>query len=243
MDYTIRYGLEFNPFLKNSKEIFVSTDESKEVLFRLDYLAKTKGFDLLTGSPGRGKTTAIRAWRQELNNSQYKVVYTCFSTFSPNDFYRDLAAESGAQSHYRKPDIKLLFNFEMDSGDRAVVLLSGLPPLNATLRPSVHEPLRQRIIMNYEILAFTKEEERSYILEKLQGAGAARAIFEDAALEALLNASDGTPRVINNLCNSCLLIGDSRKSDMITAEIVMQAINNNEIWQQKQGNLLLLHFL
>ena len=25
MDYTIRYGLEFNPFLKNSKEIFVST--------------------------------------------------------------------------------------------------------------------------------------------------------------------------------------------------------------------------
>ena len=50
MDYTIRYGLEFNPFLKNSKEIFVSTDESKEVLFRLDYLAKTKGFGLLTGS-------------------------------------------------------------------------------------------------------------------------------------------------------------------------------------------------
>ena len=75
MDYTIRYGLEFNPFLKNSKEIFISTDESKEVLFRLNYLAKTKGFGLLTGSPGRGKTTAIRAWRQGLNNSQYKVVY------------------------------------------------------------------------------------------------------------------------------------------------------------------------
>ena len=60
MDYTVRYGLEFNPFLKNSKEIFVSTDESKEVLFRLNYLAKTKGFGLLTGSPGRGKTTAYQ---------------------------------------------------------------------------------------------------------------------------------------------------------------------------------------
>ena len=266
MDYTIRYGLEFNPFLKNSKEIFISTDESKEVLFRLNYLAKTKGFGLLIGSPGRGKTTAIRAWRQGLNNSQYKVVYTCFSTFSPNDFYRNLAAELGAQAHYRKPDnfraiqeeltrlsvekrktpviiideanyissailndFKLLFNFEMDSRDRAVVLLSGLPSLNATLRLSIHEPFRQRIIMNYEIPAFTKEEGRSYILETLQGAGATRAIFEDAALEAILNASDGTPRVINNLCNSCLLIGDSKKSDMITAETVMQAINNNEI--------------
>ena len=104
MDYTIRYGLEFNPFLKNSKEIFVSTDESKEVLFRLDYLAKTKGFGLLTGNPGRGKTTAVRYWAQTLNPSQYKVVYTCFSTFSPNDFYRNLATELGAQAHYRKPD-------------------------------------------------------------------------------------------------------------------------------------------
>ena len=40
MDYTIRYGLEFNPFLKNSKEILVTTDETKEVQFRLNYLAK-----------------------------------------------------------------------------------------------------------------------------------------------------------------------------------------------------------
>lgn len=78
-------------------------------------------------------------------------------------------------------NFKLLFDFEMDSRDRAVVLLSGLPSLNATLRLSVHEPFRQRIIMNYEILAFTNEEGRSYILEKLQGAGTARAIFEDAA--------------------------------------------------------------
>ena len=37
------------------------------------------------------------------------------------------------------------------------------------------------------------------------------------------------PSFSDILCNSCLLIGDSRKSDMITAEIVMQAINNNEI--------------
>lgn len=48
MDYFTRYGLEFNPFIKNSKEILVDTAEYKESLFRLDYLAKTKGFGLLT---------------------------------------------------------------------------------------------------------------------------------------------------------------------------------------------------
>ena len=43
MDYTIRYGLEFNPFLKNSKEIFVSTDESKEVFIPAGLSCKNKG--------------------------------------------------------------------------------------------------------------------------------------------------------------------------------------------------------
>lgn len=42
MDYFTRYGLEFHPFLKNSKEILVDTNERRETLFRLDYLAKTK---------------------------------------------------------------------------------------------------------------------------------------------------------------------------------------------------------
>ena len=50
MDYTARYGLEFNPFLKNSKEVLVETQEYKETIFRLNYLLATKGFGLLTGS-------------------------------------------------------------------------------------------------------------------------------------------------------------------------------------------------
>ena len=67
MDYYTRYGLEFNPFIKNSKEILVDTSEYGETMFRLDYLAKTKGFGILTGAPGRGKTTAIRSWASLLN--------------------------------------------------------------------------------------------------------------------------------------------------------------------------------
>ena len=33
MDYTARYGLEFNPFLKNSKDVFVNTQEQQETLY------------------------------------------------------------------------------------------------------------------------------------------------------------------------------------------------------------------
>ncbi len=95
MDYHTRYGLEFNPFLKNSKDLIVKTHEYKEVLFRLDYLAKTRGFGLITGSPGRGKTTAIRSWANGLNPSLYKVIYSSLSTLTVQDFYRNLALRLG----------------------------------------------------------------------------------------------------------------------------------------------------
>lgn len=42
MELTSRYGLEFNPFLKNSKEILFEGAEYTEARFRLNYLAKTK---------------------------------------------------------------------------------------------------------------------------------------------------------------------------------------------------------
>ena len=266
MDYFTRYGLEFNPFLKNSKEILVDTSEYKEISFRLDYLAKTKGFGLLTGSSGKGKKTAIRTWASKLNPSLYKVIYSSLSTLTPNDFYRNLVHELGATPAFKKPDnfriiqeeitrlsvekrktpviiideanyinnailndLKILFNFEMDSRDRAAVLLAGLPQLNSTLRLGIHEPMRQRIVMNYDLGSLSKEEGRQYILEKLKGAGCNQTVFEDAAIEAILNAADGTPRVINKFCNAAMLIGDSNKSDYLTTDIVMKAVNDCEL--------------
>lgn len=266
MDYTARYGLEFNPFLKNAKEILIETQEYKEVLFRLNYLLTTKGFGLLTGSAGRGKTTAVRNWVSGLNTSLYKVVYSSLSTLTVNDFYRHLAAELGAQPAFRKTDnfkiiqeeinrlvmekrqtpviiideanyignavlndLKMLFNFEMDSRDRAVVLLCGLPQLNSTLRLSIHEPFRQRIVMNYNLEGMTKAEGHSYILEKLSGAGCKQTVFEENALEAILNAANGIPRMINKLCNASLLIANSSGLNFITSDAVMQAINDCEL--------------
>lgn len=266
MDYTARYGLEFNPFIKNAKDIYVETPEFKELRFRLDYLLSTRGFGLLTGSPGRGKTTAVRSWAASLNPSLYKVIYSSLSTLTVMEFYRNLAVGFGLQPAHRKfenfrhiqdeisrlviekritpviiideanyisgsvlNDLKILFNFEMDSRDRAVVLLAGLPQLNNTLRLSIHEPLRQRIVMNYDLEGLTKEEGRLYIQTKLKGAGCHQPVFEENAIEAVLNAANGTPRLINKLCNASLLIGNSNSLNIINADAVMQAINDCEL--------------
>lgn len=266
MDYTSRFGLDFNPFIKNSKEITIETSEYNETLCRLNVLLKTRGFGILTGSPGKGKTTIIRNWSHTLNPSQYKVIYSSLSTLTVLEFYKNLASKLGLEPKMRKidnfkiiqseitryavekritpviiideanyinnsilNDLKLLFNFEMDSKDRAVVLLVGLPQLNNTLRLGAHEPLRQRITMNYHLDGLNKEESKNYILRKLQGANCHTTLFSDGALEGVINASNGVPRMINKICNTCMLIGHNKGQTEINNDLVMMAVNESEL--------------
>lgn len=266
MNYISRYNLEFNPFIKNSKETLIETDEYKEVTFRLNYLLQTKGFGVLTGGPGKGKTTIIRNWTKSLNPSAYKVVYISLSTLTVNDFYRHLAEGLNQEPRFRKTDnfkviqdainrlvvekkitpiiiideanylknstlndLKILFNFEMDSSDKAVVLLAGLPQLNNTLNLNAHEPLRQRITMNYNLDGLSKEEAKKYVLDKLKAAGCETQVFESNALEAIINASNGVPRIINKICNQSLLIANSANLNTVDEDSVLKALNDIEL--------------
>ena len=72
MNYIGRFGLEFNPFLKNTRhETVIETNEYKEVNYRLDLLLTTRGFGLITGTAGKGKTTIVRSWATALKPSLY----------------------------------------------------------------------------------------------------------------------------------------------------------------------------
>ena len=266
MEYFSKFGLEYDPFLKNSKDKFVRTPEAREVLCRLEYLQNVKGFGLLTGEPGLGKTTCIRNWCGSLNPSLFKVVYSSLSTLTVQEFYMNLARSLGTEPAYRKTenfhriqaeinryalekritpvivideanyinskvlnDLKMLFNFEMDSRDRAVVLLSGLQQLNNTLNLSVHEPLRQRIVMNYNMEALSKTDAREYLLAKLVSAGRTDSIYEDAALEAVLNSAQGKPRLINKYSTCCMRIAASLNEQLISTDTAMKAISECEL--------------
>ena len=266
MDYAARYGLETNPFLKNAKDILLDTTEASEVRVRLDYLGDTKGFGVLTGEPGRGKSTAARVWACSLNPSLFKVSYSSLSSLTVMDFYRQIASGLGAEPSFRKndlfndiqrkvkrctlekritpviiideadmlshkvlSDLQIMFNFEMDSRDFAIVLLVGQPRLNITLNQSTHESLRQRIIMNYHMGSISKEEGRAYISRKLEGSGSHQAVFDENAMEAILNAANGTPRMINKICNRSLMIGASKGINIIDSETVRKAIEDTQL--------------
>ncbi len=120
-------------------------------------------------------------------------------------------------------DLALLFNFYVDSLNPFVLILSGLPTLMQRLEISQAQPLNQRIIMRYCLDPLEKEEVKGYIEHNLNAAGANHPIFSERAIEALVSISHGWPRVLNNLCVHCLLLGAQAKKDLIEDDIVRQA--------------------
>jgi len=126
-------------------------------------------------------------------------------------------------------DLKILFNFELDSVNRAMILLAGLPQLLNILSLNSHEPLRQRITMNYNLSPLTPEEVKTYILEKLKAANCHQEVFEKNSLEAIASASNGAPRMIDKIVNSSLMVGNTLNQNIIVSDTVMNAVNEIQL--------------
>lgn len=100
------FGMKCNPFKKGfeQKNKFEFTD-FKEMQARLDYLLKTKGIGLFTGSSGFGKTYSIKYFVDHLNVGLYKPVYLSLSTITVMDFYKSLCIGLGINPKHRKIDM------------------------------------------------------------------------------------------------------------------------------------------
>lgn len=262
MNYTSRYGLEFNPFIKNSKELLIVNKNYEEAKIRLDYLLQTKGLGLITGGPGCGKTTIIRNWTKELNTAAYKVIYLPLSTLTVMESYRQLAIGLNLEPKYKKHqnfqdiqsairrlniekkitpiiifdeanymsssflnDLKILFNFDMDSKDLAVVLLIGQPVIINTLSLKANEAIKQRIITSYNVEALSMEESVKYITSKIKEAGASEQIFTEQAIRAIASYSSCIPRIISRVCDTSLMIGNKLNKNIIDEDVTLMAIN------------------
>ena len=83
MELTSRSGMEFNPFLKNSKEIIFEGNEFKEAKIRLETLAKVKGFELspLSLNPHRKEVSAT-VFSLVTGKSQVFTIIFFFQFFS-----------------------------------------------------------------------------------------------------------------------------------------------------------------
>lgn len=262
--YRAYWNMEYNPF---SKEIDINklfkTRDFNEALTRLEFLNKTKGIGLFTGSPGSGKTYTIRYFLDNLNSGLNKIIYLPLTTISVLDFYQALGYSLGLELYHSKTkmffsiqrhikqlvqeqkknliiaideaqllrndiltDLKILFNFEMDSKNMVTLILIGLPVINHTLSKGIFEDLNQRIVMKYDFKGISEEDIREYISDRLQMVNSNSNIFNEQSIIAIAGACDGSIRKLNLIIERSLMIGALDKVNEINSDIVMKAVND-----------------
>ena len=123
-------------------------------------------------------------------------------------------------------DIKMLMNTHYDSLDCFALVLIGQAYLGSILEKPVHEALKQRIVVHYSYEGLSVDEAKDYIYSRIGVAGGARAIIEEAAVHAVANFCQGTPRIINSVLTNALILGAQMQQSTINTEIILSASNN-----------------
>ena len=123
-------------------------------------------------------------------------------------------------------DLKILFNFDMDSKNMVTLILIGLPVINHTLSKNIFEDLQQRIVMNYDFNGINEEDIRVYISDRLKLVHANTDIFNNNSIVALANSCDGSLRKLNLIIERALTIGALDKVSVIDSDIIMKAVND-----------------
>jgi type II secretory pathway predicted ATPase ExeA len=98
------YGFTSLPFSKTiaTPDLF-TTPAQKELNARLTYLVRERGFGLVTGEIGSGKSTAVRAFTASLDFNRYLVIYLANPTTGITGLYRDLLISLGHEPPFGKP--------------------------------------------------------------------------------------------------------------------------------------------
>lgn len=111
-----------------------------------------------------------------------------------------------------------LLNMEIPGGKMINLIFFGLSNLEEIL--SLDEPLKQRVAMKITLKPFTADDTKSYIEHRLEVAGAKYKIFLDEAFTAVYHYANGTPRLINTICDNALLDGYLLKAKHIDKAII-----------------------
>jgi general secretion pathway protein A len=129
-------------------------------------------------------------------------------------------------------EVRLLLNFETYTEKQLQIVLVGQPELRRLLNGPDLRQLKQRISLRCEIKALKADEVSGYIRSRLKVAGAARLdLFTADAVAMIFRASEGIPRLVNNICDNALLNGYATGAKTIPAEIVAEVAEALDLLQ------------
>jgi type II secretory pathway predicted ATPase ExeA len=121
-------------------------------------------------------------------------------------------------------EIRVISNEIRDGQMPVRLILAGGSALEERLANPKLESLTQRIAARHYLTALSQEETRHYIREQLRRAGAdAERIASDEVLHAVHRATDGIPRLINQLCDHALLLALASGERSLSVGLIEEA--------------------
>ena len=254
------YGLRANPFNVNPDPRFLFlTHHTEEALACLTYgIQSRKGFVLLTGEVGTGKTTLINKLLEWLRLQQVATAFIFNSRMDTPQFLDYLMADFGipCESKAKSQILLRLYNWLLDryrAGEAAVlivdeaqnlsdevleeirmltnletftekllqIVLVGQPELEQRLKEPQLRQLRQRLTLRAKTHPLTLEETEAYIQRRLRIAGSnGQKIFDQESVALIHRYATGIPRVVNLLCEHCLVSGFVDQQKVILPAVV-----------------------
>jgi general secretion pathway protein A len=120
-----------------------------------------------------------------------------------------------------------LLNLEVPERKLLSFVFFGLPEIEENLKLDL--PLAQRVALRYRLEPLTEEATAAYIRHRLRLAGARRVPFTQSGIAALHRFSQGTPRLINTLCDNALLEGFIARERDIDEALVERVARELEV--------------
>jgi len=239
------FGLRANPFNVNPDPRYLFlTRHTEEALACLTYgIQSRKGFVLLTGEVGTGKTTLINKLLEWLRAQQVPTAFVFNSRMNVPQFLDYMMADFGIPCETRSKsqilmrlynwlleryragetavlivdeaqnladevleEIRMLTNLETFTEKLLQIVLVGQTELEQKLKQPHLRQLRQRLTLRAKTHPLTAEETKAYIQQRLRIAGSSgQQIFDPDALTNIHRYSSGIPRVVNLICEHCLV--------------------------------------
>ncbi len=125
--------------------------------------------------------------------------------------------------------VRLLSNLETDECKLLQIVLMGQPELRDRLNTHEMRQLRQRITVRYHLHPLARNELGGYIHHRLRLCGASGPpYFSQGALWRIFHYSGGIPRLVNAVCDKCLLAGYVQQQQRIDFNMVGTAVRELE---------------
>ena len=256
--YNAFFGITENPFsLSPDPSFLYRSPQHEEALANLIYgVQSRKGFIVLTGEVGTGKTTMLECLREYLDSQYIEYASLFNSRINPQQFFEmiaydlDLRCERTSKTEVLfalnslliqqanegrtsvlivdeahnldwdvLEEIRLLGNLENRRGKLLQIVLAGQPELDRKLDAPNLRQLKQRIVLRYNLKPFSEAESIEYIGTRLARAGMEeQSVFPPAVLAEIHRRSQGIPRLINGICDNCLLTSFAAEQHQVSME-------------------------